>query len=317
MDKITTIDDAIWMEKYRPNAIQGMVLPIKLKNYFNKIITTKVIPNMIFHSVKPGSGKTSSAKALCRDVGMSNADYLYINMSLNRGIDTLRNDIEDYATTLSYIGGVKIAILDEFDGAGEVLQKAMRAAIEEFASTCRFILTCNNINKIIEPIRSRCELVDFNFMDGNVREMLIPSIYKRLINILKNENVEYNDDTVKKIAITYYPDIRHMVKLCQQYSTMYGMISDDIFKFRQVEEELITLIIERKLTAARKFIADKGYDFDTLYRFLFDSIVPKIEDKQKRAQSILIIDEYMRGSRDSIDKEITFTACIIRLFEVL
>lgn len=313
MDDITK---AVWPEKYRPQNIKGMVLPIRLKNYFNKIIESKNIPNMIFHSVKPGSGKSSCAKAICRDMDI---DYLYVNTSLNRGIDTLRDEIQQYATTLSCSGngGLKVAILDEFDGANDILQKAMRASIEEFTDTCRFILTCNNLNKIIEPVRSRCELVDFNFMDDKIREAMIPNIFKRLCNILKAEQIEFNEETLKKIAISYYPDIRHMIKLCQQYSTMCGMISDDIFKFRQIEEELCTLIFNRKITAARQYIADKGYDYDTLYRFIFDTVVPKIDDKSKRSLAILTIDEYMRGSRDSLDKEITFVACLLKLCETL
>jgi DNA polymerase III delta prime subunit len=312
MDDLT---NAVWPEKYRPKNVKSMILPIKLRNYFNKIIESQTIPNMIFHSVKPGSGKSSCAKAICRDLGVS--DYLYVNTSLNRGIDTLRDEIQDYATTLSITGnaGLKVAILDEFDGAGEVLQRALRASIEEFTTTCRFILTCNNLSKIIEPIRSRCEPVDFNFMEH--RDQMIPNIYKRLCNILKTENFDYNDDTLKKIVVMYYPDIRHMIKLCQQFTTMCGVISDDIFKFRQIEEELADLIMKRNITAARKYITDKGYDYDSLYRFIFDVVVPKIEDKNKRALAILTVDDYMRGSRDSLDKEITFTACMLKLCEVL
>lgn len=309
MDDITS---TIWMEKYRPLSIKTAVLPVRLRNYFNKIITNDVVPNMIFHSSRPGAGKTTCAKALCNDM---NIDAYYINTSLNRGIDVLRDDIQQYATTLSLTGGMKVCILDEFDYATEILQRAMRASIEEFSDTCRFIFACNSINKIIEPIHSRCEMVDFNFADDKIREDMIPKIYKRLCNILKAENIQFNEETVKKISMTYYPDIRHMIKLMQQYSTMYGIISDDIFRFRDVEEELATLIMTKKITAARKFIIDKGYDYDTLYRFIFDTIIPRIEAKEKRALAILTVDEYMRGSRESIDKEITFAACMVKLCE--
>lgn len=294
--------------------MRKVLLPMKLMNYFKKTIESGSVSNMIFHSVNPGSGKTSTAKALCKDLEI---DSLYINCSLHRGIDTLRDEIQSYATTLSVVGGMKVAICDEFDGANDILQKAMRASIEEFAETCRFILTCNNVNKIIEPIRSRCELIDFNFNDEKSREDMIPKIYKKLCFILKNENVSFNDETVKKIATSYFPDIRHMIKLCQQYSAMYGMISDDIFRFKQIEEELTELIINKKVTATRKYVLDKNYDYDQLYRFMFDHVVPKIEDRQKRAMAVLVIDEYMRGSMMTLDKEITFSACLLRLCEVL
>lgn len=308
------IINAVWPEKYRPTSIKHMVLPTTMRKYFNKIIETGIIPNMIFHSVKPGSGKTSAAKALCKDMDI---DYLYENTSLNRGIDLLRDEITQYATTLSPVGGIKVVVLDEFDGAGDILQKALRASIEEFTETCRFILTCNNLNKIIEPIRSRCEPVDFNFTETKTREALIPMIYKRLCTILTTENIQYNDDTIKKISINYYPDIRSMVKLCQQFSTMHGMISDDIFNFTKIEDELANLIFSKKITAARKLIIDKGYDYDTLYRFIFDSVIPRIETPSKKALAIITVDEYMRGSRDSLDKEITFTACMVKLSEMV
>jgi replication factor C small subunit len=304
--------NSIWMEKYRPESIKGMVLPTKTMNYFKKIIDTGNIPNMIFHSVRPGPGKSSAAKAICNDL---DTECNYINTSLHRGIDTLREDIQHYATTLSVtnIGKMKICVLDEFDGANDTFQKAMKASIEEFASTCRFIFTCNNLNKIIEPIRSRCELVDFNFTDNKIREEMVPKIYKRLCNILKQEKIEFNDATVKNIAMQYYPDIRHMIKLCQQYSTMYGVISDDIFKLKQTEEELITLIMSKKITASRKYIIDKGLDYDVMYRFIFDSIIPKIDVRENQAKAIIDMEEYMRGSVDSIDKEITFAACLFKL----
>ena len=309
------IINSVWMEKYRPNSIASMVLPIRLKNYFNKIIKTGNVPNMILHSVRAGTGKTTSAKALCQDL---NADFYYINTSLNRGIDVLRDDIQQYATTLSPMNtGVKICIMDEFDYTTIDLQKAMRAAIEEFTETCRFIFACNSLNRIIPQIQSRCEMVDFNFMDEKIKQDMIPKIYVRLCNILKAEKIQYNEDTLKKMAMVYYPDIRHMIKLTQQYSTMYGLISDDIFRFREIEEELALLIMSKKVTQARKFIMDKGYDYDTLYRFLFDNIVPKIESKDSRALAILTIDDYMRGSATSIDKEITFSACMVKLCEAL
>jgi replication factor C small subunit len=301
----------IWVEKYRPKSVKGMILPVKLQNYFNKIIETKTIPNMLLHSVKPGPGKTSLTKALCKDLGIK---YLYINTSLERGIDVLRENIQSYATTMSMDGGVKVAILDEFDGANEILQKALRASMEEFAETCRFMLTCNNLSKVIEPIRSRCEMTDFNFNDESIIKELKPKIIKRLIGILSNEKIKYDESTVIKIVDVYYPDIRNMIKICQQFSTMNGVISDDIFKFKQVEEELLNLILAKKLVSVRKFIIDHGYSYDQLYKWLFDNLIPKVT---KKPQMILEIASYMHESPRSLDPEITFTACLIKCLELL
>jgi replication factor C small subunit len=309
MDENLEID--IWTEKYRPKSIKNVVLPTKLRNYFGKIIETKTIPNMLFYSSSPGSGKSSCAKALCRDLGVN---YLYINTSLERGIDVLRDTIQSYATTLSVDGGLKIAILDEFDGANDILQKALRASIEEFSETCRFILTCNNLSRIIEPIRSRCELVDFNFNDETTKNELKVKISKRLSSILNNEKIKFDEHVIGKIVESYYPDIRHMIKLCQQYSTMNGIISEDIFNFQKIENELVDLILSKKILSVKKYITDKGYSYNTLYRFLFDNLVPKM---QKKSQAIITIAQYMHESPESLDPEITFVACLLELMGLL
>jgi replication factor C small subunit len=302
----------IWIEKYRPKSIKNMILPTKLKNYFDKIVESKTtIPNMLLHSVKPGTGKSSLAKALCRDLGIN---YLYINTSLERGIDTLRDNIQSYATTLSVDGGIKVAILDEFDGGTDILQKALRASMEEFSETCRFILTCNNLSKIIEPIKSRCEMIDFNFNDEIIKNELKPKISKRLIAILNNEKIKFDQSTVDKIIEVYYPDIRYIIKLSQQFSTMNGIISDDIFRFKQIENELLDLILSKKIVSIRKFIVNHGYDYHQLYKWLFDNLVPKV---QKKSQIILKIADYMHESTTSLDPEITFTACLIEILNLL
>jgi len=304
----------IWPIKYRPQNIAGMILPAPLRNYFNKIIETKNVPNLLLYSASPGPGKTSVAKALCSDLKIS---FTYVNTSMERNLDVLRTDIERFATTMSVEGGLKVAILDEFDGASGILQKALRALIEDVSGACRFILTCNNLSKIHDAIKSRCELIDFNFQDDKVKLDMKRQINKRLTGILKYENVPYNSNVISGLVDTHYPDIRYMIKLLQQYSVMNGNINDDIFTFKKAEEQLFKLMCDKKITLARQFIMDKGYNYDELYRSLYDGFVPKLSTKQKQGQAILLIDEYMRGSAISFDKEITFTACMLRLIELV
>jgi replication factor C small subunit len=304
----------IWPIYYRPDTLDLILLPTKTKNYFKKIIEEKNIPNMLFHSVNPGTGKSSLAKIIPKEVKF---ESIYINTSLERGLDTLKEDIEQFATSLTGTGGMKICILDEFDGATGTLQRALRPAMEDFVPFCRFILTCNALSKVIDPIKSRCELIDFNFQEDTVKTEMKKKIKNRLINILTAEKIKHDPEVLSKLIDIHYPDIRYMTKLLQQYSTMYGIINDDIFIFKKAEEELFDLILKKQITAARQYILDKSYSYDELYRSMFDVLVPKLDTKNKQAQAILIIDEYMRGSEISFDKEITFTACMLRLVEIL
>jgi replication factor C small subunit len=307
-------DDYLWTEKYRPENVKGIVLPNSIKQKFLKIVETKNIPNMLFHSNSPGPGKTTSAKAICRDCGI---DYLYVNASLDRNIDVLRDDIQAYATTMSIDSNnpMKVVILDEFDGAHEILQKALSASIEQFQEFCRFIITCNNLSKVKKEIKSRCELIDFNFCDDACKKEMVVKIYKRLIGILTTENIQYQEDVIKKLIETHYPDIRYMVKVMQQCSSVSGVVTSDIFTVQDVDEELCNLILNKKVTAARQFVLDNGYSYDGLYSMLFRKLCPRITDKMKCGKSIICIEDYQRASTTSLDKELTFTACMFRLLD--
>jgi DNA polymerase III delta prime subunit len=308
---------SLFVEKYRPETISQVILPAKTKQFFSNLVKDKEIPNLLFSSSSPGCGKTTVAKALVNDIG---SDYIYINTSSESGIDTLRNRISKFATSYSMFGenrgGKKICILDEFDGSTPALQAALRAFMEEFQDSCRFILTCNYITKIIEPLKSRCQPVDFNMTDIESQTEMKPLIAKRLIGILKNEKIEFNPDVIPKIVDTFYPDMRRMINLLQQYSKKTGMIDNDIFNMEKVDTEFYALLLGKKLTAARKYVMEKQYNPDEMYRNLFDEFVPML-DKGKQSQAILVIAEYMHNSAFSIDKEITLTACMLELMGLL
>jgi len=314
----------LWVEKYRPVSISQVLLPDQSKQFFLNMVKEKEIPHLLFYSSSPGVGKTTVAKALVHDIG---ADYIYINTSSESGIDTLRNRIAKFATSYSLFGSdgemggenaasKKICILDEFDGSTPALQAAMRAFMEEFQDSCRFVLTCNYATKIIEPLKSRCQQVDFNMTDAKSQKELKPLITKRIGGILKQEQIEFKPATIIKVVDTFYPDIRRMINLLQQYSKKNGVIDSGIFDVEKVDAEFYDLVMNKKLTDARKYIIERNYNHDEMYRNMFDHLVPML-DKSKQAQVILVIAEYMYRNSFVIDKEINFTACLLEIIGVL
>jgi DNA polymerase III delta prime subunit len=309
---------SLWIEKYRPMSVNQVLLTPSNKEFFLKLVQQKEIPNLLFVSSSPGTGKTTTAKALANDI---KSDWIYINMSLESGIETLRNRISKFATSYSMFGenegGKKIAILDEFDGSTQTLQAAMRGFMEEFQDSCRFILTCNYATKIIDPLKSRCQIVDFNVTDIKSQEQLKPIILKRLCGILKTENVQFQNETIEKLINNFYPDIRRMVNLLQQYSKKSGIIDVGIFDVEKVDQELYELILNKKLTDARKYVIEKNYNCSEIYRQLFDNFIPMLE-KPQQAQAILVIAEYLwRDSQGIHDKEINLAACFIQLMSII
>jgi DNA polymerase III delta prime subunit len=313
MSDVNYLNDLVWFEKFRPDKVGFMILPNEFKRFFNKIIKKEIpFPNLLLHSTSPGSGKTTIAKALCKELEI---DYLYINVSLHNGIDTLREDIARYATNASYDNNIKCVILDEFDGATMALQKALRAAIEDYVEVCRFIITCNNIAQIFAPIISRMEVFHFDF--GKYKEEMLPKISNRLIKMLEAESVKYDAEAVKKVVEYNYPDIRSMINLLQQYKDVRGEINAGIVEYKMIDMELVDLIMTKKISLVRKFIADHQYDISQMYRFMFDNVVPKIEDPVKKGRAIIFIAGFMDQHTTSIDKEITLTACLIELAALL
>jgi len=306
----------VWPEKFRPPDISSMILPSHIKAYFTKKVKENNIPNLLIYSHQPGSGKTSVVKAFCKEL---KAETEYINISMDNGIDTLRTRIDKFATTMSVTNenGIKIVIMDEFDGASPALQKAMRAAIEEYSEFCRFFFTCNNISQIIEPIQSRCEKFHFSWTDAKSKAEMKPKIAKRLGGILKRENVQYDQVIVEKIVDVHYPDIRSMIVLLEQYSSINNnVINSDIFAFKSIDNELYKLIYENHITQARKFIIEHEYDFADLYRALFDNYIPMLDTPSKKGQAYILLAQYMNWHAFAIDKEINFTSLLIELSNI-
>lgn len=300
---------SLWIEKYRPEKVEHMILPASYREYFKNVIKSGDVPNLLLYSNTPGTGKTTMAKALCNQMEV---DYLYINSSKENGVDVLRSTITRFATNRSLTGKKKVVILDEFDGASVQIMQALRAFLEEYQNTCRFIITANYVNKIIEPLRSRLQQFDFNVTTGALKEELVPMISKRLKGILTAEKLSYDEPTIDKLAEENFPDIRSMLSLLQKYSLMNGAIDANLFSYSSVDDTLYELLIDRKFTAARQFVLDSGYNFDELYAVLYREFVPRLE-LAKQAQAIMSIAEWQYKSNFCADKEIPFAAMLLEL----
>jgi len=304
---------SLWVEKYRPQKIDHAILPKEYRKFFKKIVKTGDIPNLLLYSSSPGTGKTTIAKAICIEAGV---DYLYINASKDTGIDVLRTTITKYASGKSLSGKKKVVILDEVDGSSATsFQAALRAFIEEFHNSCRFILTCNYVNKIISPLRSRCQEFDFNVTTKELKAELSPKISERLQKILTTEEVTYSDVVVDKLVDQLFPDIRKMLSVLQQYSTISGNIDDNIFKYESVDEEFYEFIINKQFIKARQFVIDSGYNLDELYTAIYRNLVPRLP-KEKQGQAVLAIAEWQYRSAFSADKEIPFAAMLLELINI-
>lgn len=309
----------LFHEKYRPIKIDDIILPLNLKNKFKKIIKSNDIPNMLFYSTSPGVGKTTTAKAL---VNECDVDSMYINTSLERGIDVLRSRISRYAESMTFDGKTKVVILDEFDGTTPELQLALRAAIEEYHDVCRFICTCNNLNKIIEPLHSRLDPVDFNFNDITIKKTMMPDICKHLVNILKNENIKYDSPkTIQELMRKCYPDIRTMIKLLRDCFEKYGSINNEIFKIQNINDEFYQLIIKKKITKARRYMIDNNISYSEIYSLIKKNLLDNdndiIIDSHKKAYLYITLNEYDFRHTFVNDKELNFSACLFEMCKYL
>tara|TARA_R110001606_G_scaffold78194_4_gene180748 strand:- start:384 stop:1328 length:945 start_codon:yes stop_codon:yes gene_type:complete len=304
----------IWVEKYRPQTVDDIILPSKYKNFFSNVIENGTMPNILLSSSNPGSGKTTLAKALARDLGIK---PLYLNISSEGGIDTLRSVIKRHASTAGIKGKHKIVIMDEADGATPQLQAGLRAFIEEFHNTCRFILTCNYVSKIIQPLREgRIMEFDFNMTDKKMIVEMKPKMVKRLVGILKHEKVEYDINTVQKIVDTYFPNVRRMLSMMQKYSQMNGIIDDNIFNSEGIDSEFYEFILDKDFTNARQFVLDRAYNYEELFTKLYKEFVPKL-DRASQAQAIITINEHQYQHSFVPDPEINFAACMLELMSLV
>lgn len=304
----------LWVEAFRPKTISEMILPNEFKAFFKSVVESGEIPNLLLESSTPGSGKTSIAKAICAEL---NADYLYINISSESGIDTLRTTIKQFASTKSFTRKPKIVIMDEADGATPALQKALRGFIEEFHSACRFILTCNYVSQIIPALREgRMMEFNFNMKDIQYVEEMKPKIRKRLEQILKFKAVEYEPEVISELVDTNYPNMRKMICLLQKAAAVNGKIDSRILKMSDVDDELFDLILAKKLTEARAFVSSHSYSYTDLYGKMQERLVPQLP-KAVQGQAILYLAEYEFRTAFSTQHDLQFAACLLEIMGLI
>lgn len=303
-------NDYLWVSKYRPRTIEDTILPDSIKQSFASFVKKKQVPNLLLNG-GPGVGKTTAAKALVEECGY---DCVIINGSLHGNIDTLRTDIMNFASTISFSNNKKFVILDEADHLNpQSTQPALRNFMEEYSKNCGFILTCNYKNKIIEPLQSRCSAIDFS-MTNKEKAQCASQFMKRAGEILNNENVTYDKATLAEFISKHMPDWRRVLNELQRYSAT-GSIDTGILvkKSDEVFNELIEYLKTRNFKSVRKWVGiNSDFDQTELYRKLYDTSSTHIADKSM-PQLIMHLADYSYKAAFCADAEINLMACLTEI----
>jgi DNA polymerase III delta prime subunit len=299
-------------ERYRPKKIDDCILPDDTKKTFKEFVEKGEIPNLLLAG-PPGIGKTTIAKALCNELG---ADYYVINGSdEGRFLDTVRNQAKNFASTVSLTGSSKhkIIIVDESDNTTNDVQLLLRANIEAFYSNCRFIFTCNYKNKIIEPLHSRCAVIDFT-IKGKQKAQVASNFFKRLQSILDAEKIEYDQKVLVELISSHFPDFRRILNECQRYSTSGKIDSGILTTFTDVTvNELVRHMKEKNFTEVRKWvISNLDNDASVLLRKVYDSCYTYLTSESIPA-AVLIIAKYQYQCAFVCDQEINLLACLTEM----
>ena len=303
------MNQLLWTEKYRPQTINDCILPERLKKPFQEYVNQKNIPNLLLTG-GAGVGKTTVAKAMCKEIG---CDYLVINGSDESGIDTFRTKIKNYASSMSLAGGRKVIIIDEADYLNpNSTQPALRNAIEEFSENCSFIFTCNYKNRIIEPLHSRCAVIEFSLRNGEKAKMAA-AFFKRIQTVLQSESVDFDDAVIAELIKKHFPDFRRVINELQRYS-QFGKIDTGILA--QIGDvsinEIVKSIKEKDFGAIRKWVASHEVDSNTLFRKLYDNLYETLKP-QSIPQAVLVLADYQYKAAFVADQEINTVACLTEL----
>ena len=302
-------EEFLWVEKYRPRKIADCILPEDLKATFQQFVNDGNIPNLLLCG-GAGVGKTTVARAMLEEI---NADYYVINGSMNGNIDTLRVDIRNFAATVSFTGGRKYVILDEADYLTHATQPALRNFMEEFSSNCGFILTCNFVNRIIEPLHSRCSVIEFK-IGAKEKATLAKEFLARACGILDQESIGYDKKVLAEVIMKHFPDWRRVLNELQRYSARGTIDSGILASVDNVEiKELIKYLKDREFENMRKWVAQNGsMDVNVLFRKLYDaaSIIMKPESIPPL---VLALADYQYKAAFVVDQEINMAACMTQI----
>ena len=303
-------NEYLWVEKYRPRTIDDCVLPESIKKTFKDMVDSGEAQNLLL-SGGAGCGKTTVARALCHEL---DTEYIIINCSEDGNIDTLRTKIRNFASTVSISGAKKVVILDEFDYSNaQSTQPALRGFIEEFSSNCRFILTCNFKNRIIEPLHSRCTNVEFKIPNSEKPE-LAKQILARLTTILNAENVPFDDRVLAQLILKHFPDFRRIINELQRYSISGTIDAGILSNLGEIQlQQLITAMKGKDFTTLRKWAVDNlDNDHTRIFRKIYDGLYESFEASSIPA-AVLILADYQDKASRVADQEINLTACLTEI----
>ena len=303
-------NEFLWVEKYRPSKIDECVLPTSLKKVFNEMVSTKQLPNMLF-SGTAGVGKTTVAKALCNELEL---DYIIINGSEEGNIDTLRGKIKQFASSVSLQGGYKVVILDEADYLNpQSTQPALRGFIEEFSNNCRFIMTCNFKNRIIEPLHSRCSVYEFA-IPNDQKPAIAGMFFKRLMDILTAENVAFDKAVLAQLVERYFPDWRRVLNECQRYSVSGSIDAGVLVNLGDNNvKSLMDKLKGKDFKGMRQWVVN---NIDTEPQAIFRAVYDKMADHvqpQSIPHVLLILADYQYKNAFVADHEMNVVACMTEI----
>jgi DNA polymerase III delta prime subunit len=304
------MENFLWVEKYRPKDVSSCILPKNLRDTFTEFVESETIPNLIL-SGGPGVGKTTIAKAMIEQIG---ATYMMINGSEESGIDILRTKIKNFASTVSLEGGRKYLILDEADYLNpQSTQPALRGFMEEFHKNCGFILTCNYKNRLIEPLHSRCSVIEFTIPKSE-KQKLASGFMKRVISILDKEEIKYENRVIAEVINTHFPDCRRTLNELQRYSVSGKIDAGILVNLSDVNiKELIHYMKNKEFTNVRKWVVNNLDNnpvdllrivYDNLYEYVDGSTIP---------HCVVVLGEYQYKSAFVADQEINMMACLTEI----
>ena len=306
------MSDFVWVEKYRPKTIDECILPDSIKKTFQDFLIAGEIPHMLL-SGPPGIGKTTVAKALCNQLGV---DYYVINGSdEGRFLDTVRNNAKNFASTVSLTSDSKhkVIIIDEADNTTPDVQLLLRASIEEFSGNCRFIFTCNYKNKIIEPLHSRCAVVEFG-IKGRHKQEIAAAFFGRLIHILDQERIDADKKVLAELINKHFPDWRRVLNECQRYSVGGKIDSGILAHFSDVRvNDLVNNLKQKDYAEVRKWCVNNlDNDPAVLMRRIYDSLYESLIPATIPA-AVLILAKYQYQIAFVADQEINLLACLTEI----